>query len=75
MGCYSALLFLFFSDYSSQMFISQFPANKITEIDLEVCEKVKFRAPFCGCLCVFSRFFKCAFLEIVVSLFFEFQSP
>ena len=29
----------FFTDYSSRMFISQFPANKITEIDLEVCEK------------------------------------
>ena len=38
-----------FTDYSSRMFISQFPANKITEIDLEVCEKLKFRAPFCGC--------------------------
>ena len=39
----------FFTDYSSRMFISQFPANKITEIDLEVSEKVKFRAPFCSC--------------------------
>ena len=38
MGCYTALLG-FFTDYSSRMFISQFPANKITEIDLEVCEK------------------------------------
>ena len=73
MGCYTALL-VFFTDYSSRMFISQFPANKITEIDLEVCEKVKFRAPFCGC---FFLFFKCVFLEIVhvVSLFFDFQSP
>ena len=35
MGCYTALL-VFFTDYSSRMFISQFPANKITEIDLEV---------------------------------------
>ena len=40
---------LFFTDYSSRMFISQFPANKITEIDFEMCEKAKFRAPFCGC--------------------------
>ena len=48
MGCDTALLG-FFTDYSSRMFISQFPANKITEIDLEVCEKAKFRAPFCGC--------------------------
>ena len=39
----------FFTDYSSRRFISQFPANKITEIDLKVCEKAKFRAPFCGC--------------------------
>ena len=48
MGCYTALL-VFFTDYSSRMFISQFLANKITEIELEVCEKAKFRAPFCGC--------------------------
>ena len=33
MGCYTALLV--FTDYSSRMFISQFPANKITEIDFE----------------------------------------
>ena len=39
----------FFTDYSSRMFISQFLANKSTEIDLEVCEKAKFRAPFCSC--------------------------
>ena len=39
----------FFTDYSSRMFISQFPANKINEIDLELCEKAKIRAPFCGC--------------------------
>ena len=45
---YRPLVFVF-TDYSSRMFISQFPANKITEIDLEVCEKAKFRAPFCGC--------------------------
>ena len=32
----------FFTDYSSRMFISQFPAKKITEIDLEVCEKAKY---------------------------------
>ena len=41
-----------FTDCSSRIFISQFPANKITEIDLEVCEKAKFRALFC----VFSHF-------------------
>ena len=39
----------FFTDYSSQMFISQFPENKNPEVDLEVCEKAKFRAPFCSC--------------------------
>ena len=35
-----------FTDYSSRMFISQFPANKITEIDLEVYEKAKFQFQF-----------------------------
>ena len=80
MGCYTALL-VFFTDYtctctcSSRMFISQFPANKITEIDLEVCEKAKFRAPFLRLLVRFFLFIKCVFLEIIVSLFFDFQSP
>ena len=46
---WGVIRFLFVTDYSSRMFISQVPANKITEIDLEVCEKAKFRAPFCGC--------------------------
>ena len=72
-GCYTALLG-FFTDYSSQMFISQFPANKITEIDLEVCEKVKFPHHF-AVIYRFITIFKCVFLEIVVSLYFDFQSP
>ena len=32
-----------------QTFLELPLANKITEIDLEVCEKAKFWAPFCGC--------------------------
>ena len=58
----------FFTDYFISiifMFISQFPANKITEIDLEVCEKAKFRAPFLRLLVRFSQ--NCSFIVFRLS--------
>ena len=50
-----------FTDYSSRMFISQFPANKITEIDLEVCEKAKIPSTILRLLVRFFLFFLMCF--------------
>ena len=69
MGCYTALSG-FFTDYSSRMFISHFPANKITVNRFRSVWKSKIPSTILRLLVHFFSFFKCVFLEIVVSLFF-----